>query len=251
MTEEVVFDWDRQARTGIPEVVFAEGKSADQIASILRQAAERRRPLLITRFPSDLCQAVRQQIELEFDYDTISRTAILSAPDPAEGSTAGEGTDEGIAAGCDAADGVAAVAGKPGTFGSVGIVCAGSSDLPVAREAQRSLEFFGIENELHCDVGVAGLWRLMAIADPLQRHAVLIAVAGMEGALFSVVAGLVPGLVIAVPTSIGYGVAAGGQAALTSALASCAPGVVCVNIDNGFGAAAAARKILLNGRAAS
>jgi len=221
MSDEVKFDWHRQDRTGIPEVVFAEGKTVGQIVSILDGAAERNRSLLITRLSPELCHVVRQQVEAGFDYDEMSRTAIFGAP---ERSSA-----------------------DPAQIGSVGIVCAGSSDLAVAREAQRSLDYFGVHNALHADVGVAGLWRLLDIADDLKQHSVLIAVAGMEGALFSVVAGLVPGLVIAVPTSVGYGVATGGQAALTSALASCAPGIVCVNIDNGFGAAAAARKVLLNG----
>jgi len=126
----------------------------------------------------------------------------------------------------------------------VGIVCAGTSDMGVAIEAQRALAFHGVSATLIGDVGVAGLWRLFDRLDEITSWRAAIVVAGMEGALFSVVAGQVPGLVIAVPTSIGYGVAAGGMAALHSALASCAPGVVVVNIDNGFGAACAALKML-------
>ena len=129
----------------------------------------------------------------------------------------------------------------------IGIVAAGTSDLPVAREAARTLEFSGHRAEIVADVGVAGLWRLTDRLDQLRRCRVLIAVAGMEGALFSVLAGLVPAPVIAVPTSVGYGVATGGKAALFAALASCAPGLVVVNIDNGFGAAVAALKILRAG----
>ncbi len=135
--------------------------------------------------------------------------------------------------------GAAAITDSP----PIGIVCAGTSDLTVAGEACRTLEFLGRRSVLYADVGVAGLWRLLDIVEPLRSHSILIAVAGMEGALFSVLAGLVPGLIIAVPTSVGYGVASGGQAALHSALASCSPGIVCVNIDNGFGAAAAAHKM--------
>lgn len=212
---DVRFDWDRAARTGVAEAVFAEGKSAEQILSVLRQARERQHPLLVTRLSQAQFDDVHPHCEGRLDYEPVSRTAILGQ--------------------CPALPGV----------GSVGVVCAGTSDLPVALEARRSLGYFGIESRLYADVGVAGLWRLMSVADELRGHAALIAVAGMEGALFSVLSGLVPGIVIAVPTSIGYGVASGGRVALQSALSSCSPGVVCVNIDNGFGAAAAARKMLL------
>jgi NCAIR mutase (PurE)-related protein len=130
------------------------------------------------------------------------------------------------------------------TASGIGIVAAGTSDLPVAREAARTLAFAGHHAEIIADVGVAGLWRLLGCLDALRQCRVLIAVAGMEGALFSVLAGLVKAPVIAVPTSVGYGIAEGGKAALYAALASCAPGLVVVNIDNGFGAAAAAIKML-------
>ena len=212
---EVRFDWDRAARTGIAEAVFAEGKSHEQILSVLHQAVEKRHPVLITRLTVEQHAAVHPHCGGRLDYDPVSRTAIFGEPLPLPGA------------------------------GTVGVVCAGSSDLPVALEARRSLAYFGIESRPYADVGVAGLWRLMSVADELRRHPVLVAVAGMEGALFSVLSGLVPGIVIAVPTSIGYGVARGGRVALHSALSSCSPGVVCVNIDNGFGAAAAARKMLL------
>jgi hypothetical protein len=148
------------------------------------------------------------------DYDAGTRTAILG----------------GLPAARDA--------------GRVAIVCGGTSDLPVAREAERTLAFAGEAATLLADVGVAGLWRLMERLDDIRRHRVVIAVAGMEGALFSVLAGLVPCAVIAVPTSVGYGVAEGGRAALHAALASCASGLAVVNIDNGFGAAHAALRIL-------
>lgn len=136
------------------------------------------------------------------------------------------------------------LAGGARLAGEVALVCAGTTDLPVVEEARRSLAFFGIEAPVYADVGVAGLWRLLSVAEELARYRVLIAVAGMEGALFSALAGLVPGLVIAVPSPVGYGVSRDGAAALTSALASCAPGIVTVNVGNGFGAAAAARKAL-------
>ena len=121
---------------------------------------------------------------------------------------------------------------------------AGTSDLPVAREAIRTLAFYGVGAREIADVGVAGLWRILQHEEELRRYPVVIVVAGMEGALFSVVAGLVGGVVIAVPTSTGYGAARAGETALHAALASCAPGLVAVNIDNGFGAANAALRVL-------
>ena len=148
------------------------------------------------------------------DYHPVSRTAILGGPAPARAA------------------------------GRIAIVCGGTSDVPVAHEAARTLAFEGEDTTLVLDVGVAGLWRLTDRLADIRRHRVVIAVAGMEGALFSVLAGLVPCPVLAVPTSVGYGVGAGGRVALRAALASCASGLVVVNIDNGFGAAHAALRIL-------
>jgi NCAIR mutase (PurE)-related protein len=211
---EVRFDWLRQRRTGVPEAVYCEGKRLETLLAILADAATRDRPLLLTRLSPEMRNAVATGGGPGLDYDPVSHTAILGVPE------------------------------QPAAGGLVSVVCAGSSDLPVAREAQRSLGFMGFDAPLYADVGVAGLWRLLEVAEDLRAYRILIAVAGMEGALFSVLAGLVPAPVIAVPTSVGYGVSAGGQAALSSALATCAPGVVTVNIDNGFGAAAAAVKML-------
>ncbi|MGH6914643.1 MAG: nickel pincer cofactor biosynthesis protein LarB, partial [Geminicoccales bacterium] len=126
----------------------------------------------------------------------------------------------------------------------VAVVTAGTSDLAIAREAIRTLAFYDVAAREIADVGVAGLWRILAHEDELRRFPAVIVVAGMEGALFSVVAGMVGGLVVAVPTSTGYGIAEGGKTALHSALASCAPGLVTVNIDNGYGAACAAIRAL-------
>ncbi len=207
---DIRFDWQRRARTGIPEAVLAEGKSVDQLVRILAEARARRTVLFLTRLAPEIATGFPN-----LDYDPISRTAILGTP-----------------------------ARHLESDGKIAVVCAGSSDLPVAAEARRALQVFGTEAPLYADVGVAGLWRLMEVADELRQFRVVIAVAGMEGALFSVLAGLVPGLVIAVPSPVGYGVSAGGQAALSAALASCAPGVVTTNIGNGFGAAAAAWKAI-------
>jgi NCAIR mutase (PurE)-related protein len=150
----------------------------------------------------------------KLDFDRLSRTAILGG----------------------------LPSGKP-IEGAL-VVAAGTADLGPAREAARTLAFHGHTAPLIADVGVAGLWRLNEQLGRLREARVLIVAAGMEGALFSVVAGLVSAPVIALPTSVGYGVAAGGVVALHSALSSCAPGVMAVNIDNGFGAAAAAIKIM-------
>lgn len=207
MADDVILDLARERRIGLPEAIFCERKSAAQLAAILEAAPPR---LLLTR----LSPEQRAALPAVLDYDEVSRTAFLGdCPEP---------------------DGPARVA----------IVAAGSSDLPVAVEAQRTLRFHGIAAERFVDIGVAGLWRLLERRERIAAFPVVIAVAGMEGALFSVLGGLIGGVLIAVPCSNGYGVAAGGHAALTSALASCAPGVLAVNIDNGYGAACAAVRIL-------
>jgi NCAIR mutase (PurE)-related protein len=205
--QDFQIDWRRAARTGIPEAVFCAGKTPAQIAAILEHAGER--PLLLTRLDAD----TRAALPRELDYDPLSGTAFHGTVPPA-------------------------------TRAGIGIVAAGTSDMPVAMEAARALAFAGFAAPVIADVGVAGLWRLLEKLPDLSTYRVIIAVAGMEGALFSVLAGLVPAPVIAVPRAVGYGVAAGGTAALHAALASCAPGVVTVNIDNGYGAAMAAIKML-------
>lgn len=208
---DFLIDWDRERRTGIAEALLCDGKSAAQIAAILESAADR--AMLLTRLDDAKHAALSAPLRARLDHDPLSRTAFFGAvPAPAQRGPC--------------------------------VVCAGTSDLPVAREAARTLHFAGYDAPVIADVGVAGLWRLMQRIDEIRSFDVVIAVAGMEGALFSVLAGLVDAPVIAVPSSIGYGVAHGGHAALHSALASCATGVVAVNIDNGFGAALAAHRIL-------
>jgi NCAIR mutase (PurE)-related protein len=204
-------DHERQHRTGVPEAIMCEHKSAAQIDAMLAAARAEGRRLLLTRLSPGGHAALTSSAGL--DYDPLSRTAVLGGS--VEASRTG-----------------------------AGIVTAGTSDLAVAREAARALAFNGFEAPIIADVGVAGLWRLTRRLEEIRRWKVVIGVAGMEGALFSVVGGLVSAPVIAVPTSVGYGVAHGGTTALHAALAGCAPGVVVVNIDNGFGAAAAAIKIL-------
>jgi NCAIR mutase (PurE)-related protein len=210
---EFQIDWDRKRRTGVPEAALCLGKTPDQIGGIVVATGLEGRRLLLTRLSPATHAALAPDVKDALDYDPLSATAILGGEIPVVAS-------------------------------GIGIVAAGTSDLPVAREAARTLAFAGHCADIIADVGVAGLWRLTTRLEQLRSFRVLIAVAGMEGSLFSVLAGLVEAPVIAVPTSIGYGVAEGGKAALLSALASCAPGLVVVNIDNGFGAAAAAIKML-------
>jgi NCAIR mutase (PurE)-related protein len=204
-------DWDRTARTGTAEAVLCDSKSLDQIAAILRTAKAAGQRLLLTRLSADMATSLACGT---LDYDTVSQTAILGGPPPYPMRT------------------------------GIGIVAAGTSDLPIAAEAQRTLAFHSVQAPITADVGVAGLWRLLDEIETLRQHRILIAVAGMEGALFSVLAGLVRAPVIAVPAPVGHGVAQGGRLALHAALGSCAPGVVAVNIGNGFGAACAALRML-------
>ena len=211
---DAVLDFDRQGRIGIGEAVFCEHKTPEQIDDILGRFQERGACCLLTRFPEEQFAELPATRRAVLDYEPVSRTAFY-------GRTA------------------EARAGP-----NVAIVSAGSSDAPTALEAARTLEFNGIGHALFQDIGVAGLWRLLDRLDTLRGFSVMIAVAGMEGALFSVLGGLVRAPIIAVPTSIGYGVSAQGRLALDSALGSCAPGVVAVNIDNGYGAACAALRLL-------
>ncbi len=208
------FDWQRTKRTGIPEAVFCSGKEDSQIAGIINQASRRSESLLLTRLSVDQHNRLQAQGGAALDYDPTSQTAFL---------------DHGI---------------RPASECGIAIVSAGTSDAKVALEAARTLRFCGRDALVIQDVGVAGLWRMIEREPELRDRRVVIAVAGMEGALFSVIAGLVRAVVIAVPTSVGYGVAEGGRVALDAALSSCAPGVLSVNIDNGFGAACAAIKII-------
>ncbi len=208
-----VMDWQRTERIGLPEAVYAPGKTAAQIDAIIESARTLGHRLLITGLDPAKHAGLGPESGSTLDYDPVSRTAIL-----------------GILEAPAALD--------------VAIVTGGLADLPVATEAARTLAFSGVGAACYADIGVAGLWRLLDRLEEIRRHPVVIAVAGMEGALFSVLAGLVAAPIIALPTSVGRGVATGGRVALDSALASCAPGLVAVNVDNGFGAAQAALRIL-------
>jgi NCAIR mutase (PurE)-related protein len=213
-------DWDltpdisRKQRLGFDETIFCASKTPDQIHRLLQAALRADEPLLLTRLDSKKFSELSEEISRRLDYDEVSHTAILGRlPLP-------EDTPR------------------------VAIVSGGSSDVRVAREAARTLQYYRVGVHEIYDVGVAGLWRLLDRVEELRDMSVVITVAGMEGTLPSVVAGLVPGLVIAVPVATGYGVAANGITALNSALASCAPGLVVVNVDNGYGAGCAALRML-------
>jgi hypothetical protein len=219
-------DHERAARTGVPEVVFCQGKTTQQVVDIVARVVEREERVLATRVPPDVAAEVLRNFP-DGIYHDLGRSIVIDRrplPDEAAAATA---------------------EGAPAPY--VAVVTAGTSDLPVAEEAAVTLEFLGARVARVADVGVAGLHRLLNRRDVLRGARVVIAVAGMEGALPSVIGGLVACPVVAVPTSVGYGANFGGLAALLAMLNSCAPGVAVVNIDNGFGAAVHAYKILKGG----
>ncbi|MEW5931683.1 MAG: nickel pincer cofactor biosynthesis protein LarB [Gemmatimonadota bacterium] len=209
-------DHHRALRQGYPEVVFGQGKTPEQVVEIATRIAARGDGCLVTRVALDAADLLRARVP-EVELNPLGRTAYLAPAEP--------------------------VARR--VRGTVLVVTAGTSDLPVAEEAAVTARAFGNPVERLTDVGVAGLHRVLAARDALLGAAVVIVVAGMEGALPSVVGGLVSAPVIAVPTSVGYGASFGGVSALLGMLNSCASGITVVNIDNGFGAAAAASRINL------
>jgi NCAIR mutase (PurE)-related protein len=208
-------DPDRRRRTAVPEVIFAEGKTEEQTLRLLaaQRSSEPGFPALATRCPDGVLRQASSWFAAEpVVADPIGRTVIVGALPPARGFVA--------------------------------VLTGGTSDLPVAREAIATLQALGAGHRLIADVGVAGLHRLFAHLDELSEADCVIAIAGMEGTLPGVVTGLIRAPVVGVPTSVGYGVSAGGHVAVATMLASCAPGLSVVNIDNGFGAAAHAIKII-------
>ena len=212
--EVLIYDQARAARIGLPEAVFCLDKHVDDVVEIAaRLGAASVGPVLFTRMTEDQHSAVVSRAGVTLDFDAMSGTAFLNGTMPRRNAR-------------------------------VGIVAAGTSDRSVALEAQRTLQFLGIDATLYIDVGVAGLWRLLDRLEDLRREAALIVVAGMDAALASVVGGLVACPIIGVPTSTGYGAARGGETALAAMLASCAQGVLVTNIDNGFGAACGAARIM-------
>lgn len=209
--QAIVIDHHRELRTGVPELVYGASKTAEQIAVALRELAKDG-GALATRVDADKAAKLRTLVPAA-TYNEVSRTVML-------GETP-----------------------RRAPCGTIAIVCAGTSDLPVAEEAAVVAAFLGAPVLRVSDVGVAGLHRLLARVDDIRKCDVVIAAAGMEAALPSVLGGLVDKPMIAVPTSVGYGVSLDGLIALGSLLSACAPGITVVNIDNGVGAAVAAVKI--------
>ncbi len=212
---DIKLDLRRASRIGLDEAIFCAGKSMDQLARILDRAASEGLPLLLTRLSLTQHATLGAGQRGRIDYDPLSGTGYLGDPHPL-------------------------VRDRP----SVAVVAAGTSDSAVGREAARTLRYYGEPVREITDVGVAGLWRLLERLHDIREMAVVIAVAGMDAALPTVLGGLVPGLVIGVPTSVGYGAARDGETALYAILSSCAPGITVVNIDNGYGAACAAIRAL-------
>jgi NCAIR mutase (PurE)-related protein len=205
-------DTDRENRCGFPEVIFGAGKTPEQVAGIARVILAHHGVVLASRVEEAHYLELQKAFPHARWHAAARCASVEDSPLPKQGAT-------------------------------VGVLCAGTSDLPVAEEAAVTLEVFGNPVLRISDVGVAGIHRLLAVRDKLEECAVLIVVAGMEGALPSAVAGLTSKPVIAVPTSVGYGASFGGLAALLGMLNSCGSGVTVVNIDNGFGAAYAAAQI--------
>ena len=202
-------DHHREVRRGFPEVVLAEGKTAEQVVAIVRALSATAGQTLVTRTAPEIARAVLAEVP-EAAWREEARAVVVSrtAPTPLDAA--------------------------------IGVVSAGTSDIPVAEEAALTAELMGAEVRRTFDIGVAGIQRLLAEAPGFASLHALVVVAGMEAALAPVVAGLAPCPIVAVPTSTGYGASWGGLTALLSLLNSCAPGVTVVNIDNGFGAGYAA-----------
>ncbi|MDD3154237.1 MAG: nickel pincer cofactor biosynthesis protein LarB [Victivallaceae bacterium] len=206
-------DFDRCRRTGLGETVYAPGKTKEQLAVILQAFRAAGKPALTTRCTQEQYEFAAQRLD-RLRFDAVSRVLVME---------------------CD---------NMPRHSGRIAVCTGGTADIPVAEEAARTVEFFGATVDRYFDVGVAGLQRLLNCVDSIRQADVVIAVAGMEGALGSVIAGLVEAPVIAVPTSVGYGASFGGLAPLLSMLNSCAEGMSVVNIDNGFGAGVLACRMI-------
>lgn len=216
MTEHINFDYKRAERAGIPEVIYSEGKAPSIVLSLLKDfAVKPGLPILFTRLSESIFFKLDTEIQNKYIFDSLAKTAY-SCPLKAK------------------------------INGKAAIVSAGTSDGFVTWEAKRTLDYLNVENKVYEDCGVSGLWRLQEKIPEINTYDMIIVVAGMEAALTSVLAGLTTKPIIGVPTSVGYGVCRGGQTALNSMLACCAPGISVVNIDNGFGAACMVYKTLMS-----
>ncbi|AKK12006.1 nickel pincer cofactor biosynthesis protein LarB [Corynebacterium uterequi] len=204
-------DMDRATRRGYPEAVYCERKTVEQVGAIAAALADSSHTTLFTRASAAHLEAISQAVDAFVDAEAGFAAYPATPPEP--------------------------------TGEKVLVVCAGTSDLPVAREAEYTARYLGRDTRLIADVGVAGIHRLLSYEQTLHEAGVIVVVAGMDGALPGVVAGLVKAPVVAVPTSVGYGAGAGGIAPLLTMLNACAPGIGVVNIDNGYGAGHLAAQI--------
>ena len=214
MIVEHLIDFNRENRIGISETIFCENKSTSQINNICKDL-DINKTTFFTRLKIDKYKKITSNIKKKLLYNTASQTAIYGKKPSINKNKA-----------------------------NIAIICAGTSDMPSVLEAQQTLYISGIKSDIFADLGVAGLWRIQKYLDQIMKYKVLIVAAGMDGALVSVIGGLVSLPIIALPTSTGYGVANKGVTALNAMLVSCSPGISVVNIDNGYGAASAAIRIL-------
>ncbi|MBX9630720.1 MAG: nickel pincer cofactor biosynthesis protein LarB [Burkholderiales bacterium] len=211
---DIKLDFERRARIGLDEAILASGKTVAHLTAILDEATQHNARFLFTRLTREQRDALPEHHRSRIDYDDLSRTGYFGDPLPLVTQT------------------------------RIAVVAAGTSDINVVREISRTLNWYGEPALEVTDVGLAGVWRLLERIEEIRHMPVVIVVAGMDGALPTVVGGLVPGVVIGCPTSNGYGVATGGTAALNTMLSSCSSGLLVTNIDNGFGAACAALRVL-------
>lgn len=210
----ILFDHGRTARIGLPEAVFSEGKPRAALLELMRTCGlDKERPILFTRLASEIFSSFPEDLRRRYHFHALSGVAFA-----------------------------ATLPQRP--KGSVAVVSAGTADGRAAWEAAKTLEYLGISHKVYEDNGIAGLWRLTSNLDTLNGFDVVIVVAGLDAALASVMGGLTGKPVFAVPTSVGYGMARGGESALSSMLVSCAPGIGVLNIDNGYGAACAAARVI-------
>lgn len=213
--QHICFDYSRKTRIGLPEAVFCQGKAPHIVQELLQEFNKsKEQSILFTRLEESLFRSFPESIQQGINYHALSKTAFARtlAPHPADKKVA--------------------------------ILSAGSADASVVWEAARTLEYLGVTFKTFEDCGVAGLWRFLDKLEEIQSYDIIIIVAGLDAALASVLGGLTNKPIIAVPTSVGYGIARNGESALSSMLVSCAQGISVMNIDNGYGAACAAVRIL-------
>ena len=211
---DIKLDFERYKISGLEEAILAKNKSINQLEEIIEIALNEKKNLFFTKLNLKKFQKLTPLISSKLIYDKISRTACLQKRDINKKNC------------------------------KICIVAAGTSDLSVVEETSKTLNYYGFHAKKINDVGVAGIWRLFDKLDEISKFPIVIVVAGMEGALSTVLSGLIKSVIIAIPTSNGYGLSKNGKIALKSILSSCSPGILTVNIDNGFGAACAALRIL-------